>query len=230
MPKPTSFPQITRQQVRAVDQIAIEQFGVPGVVLMENAALGCVDILAARSAQCVRICCGKGNNGGDGLAMARHLELLGIPTQTLLFCPAGEITGDAAIQLNILQKSGLPLEIIPANVTDEALDRLLLDADWIVDALLGTGIKGNPRAPMDRVIRAINRSKAQRMAVDLPSGLDCDAGTPGDPTVQATVTVTFVAPKIGFATETAKPYLGEVVTVGIGAPRQAIEQAMREGL
>lgn len=228
MPNHTGFSQITRQQVRAVDQIAIHQFGVPGVVLMENAARGCVDILAARKPQCVRICCGKGNNGGDGLAMARHLDLLGIPTKTLLFCSSEEITGDAAIQLNIVQQAGLPLEILAADSTDETLDQLLAGADWIVDALLGTGMQGNPRAPLDQVIRAINRSSAKTMAIDLPSGLDCDAGTPGEPTVEATVTVTFVAPKLGFAAESAKPYLGEVVTVDIGAPRQAIEQAMRK--
>ncbi|MCC9604748.1 NAD(P)H-hydrate epimerase [Blastopirellula sp. JC732] len=221
----TSLSQITRQQVRAVDRISIENFGVPGVVLMENAARGCVDILAAHGARCVRICCGKGNNGGDGLAMARLLDLRGIPTQTLLFCPPTEITGDAAVQLNIVQKAELPLVIVPADATDEALDQLLSGADWIVDALLGTGMRGNPRSPLDRVIQAINRSDAQKLAVDLPSGLDCDLGTPGEPTVEATVTATFVAPKVGFAVETAKRYLGEVVTVDIGAPRQAIERA-----
>lgn len=222
----SSLSQISRAQVRAVDQISIEKFGVPGVVLMENAARGCVDILADRGAKCVRICCGKGNNGGDGLAMARLLDLAGIQAKTLLFCPPDEIAGDAAVQLNIVQKAGLPLEIIPSDVTDETLDCLLTDADWIVDALLGTGMQGDPRPPLDRVIAAINRSDAKRMAVDLPSGLDCDKGTPGDPTVEATVTVTFVAPKLGFAAETAQAYLGEVITAGIGAPRQAIEQAI----
>ncbi|TWT31560.1 Bifunctional NAD(P)H-hydrate repair enzyme Nnr [Blastopirellula retiformator] len=222
----SSLSQISRAQVRAVDQISIEKFGVPGVVLMENAARGCVDILADRGAKCVRICCGKGNNGGDGLAMARLLDLRGIPTKTLLFCPPDEITGDAAVQLNIVQKAGLPLEIIPADVTDKTLDRLLIDADWVVDALLGTGMQGDPRPPLDRIIQAINRSSAKRLAVDLPSGLDCDQGTPGDPTVDATVTATFVAPKKGFAAESAKPWLGEVVTADIGAPRQAIEMAM----
>lgn len=223
----TRFSQITRKQVRAVDQIAIELFGVPGVVLMENAARGAVDILAARQPQCVRICCGKGNNGGDGLAMARHLDLVGIPVKTLLFCPPSEITGDAAIQLGIVQKAQLPLEIIPADLTDAALDQLLAGADWIVDALLGTGLQGNPRPPLDRVIRAMNRSAAATLAVDLPSGLDCDLGTPGDPTVEAEVTVTFVAPKLGFAADAAQPYIGQVVTVDIGAPRQALEQAVR---
>lgn len=219
---------ISRQQARMIDQVAINRYGVPGAVLMENAARGCAEILAARRPRRVILCCGKGNNGGDGLAMARHLDLLGVATQTLLFSSPDEIRGDAALQLNIVRQADLPLEIVPAEVSDAALDQLLQNADWIVDALLGTGVQGKPRAPLDQVIRAINRSGAQRMSIDLPSGLDSDTGTPADPTIAASVTVTMVAPKLGFSADSAKPYLGEVLTTGIGAPQKAIETALKE--
>ena len=212
---------LSRDQVRAIDRRAIEEFGVPGVVLMENAGRGAAELLISLGVPgLVTICCGKGNNGGDGFVIARHLDNAGVPVRVLLFCPPEALTGDALISYRIIAKSGLPITIyLDASFDDRALSGELARSAWIVDALFGTGLTGAVRPPFDRVIGAINASKARVLAVDIPSGLDCDTGEPLGPTVRANHTVTFVAMKKGFANAAAKAWLGEVHIVDIGAPR-----------
>src|SRR5207248_8475814 len=126
--------------VRALDRRAIEEFGVPGVVLMENAGRGAAELLLSLGVRSrVVLCCGKGNNGGDGFVIARHLDRRGVPVRVLLFCPTDQLTGDAAINYHIITRSGLPIRVIP----DAAeLGRELAGAEWVVDALFGTGLSG----------------------------------------------------------------------------------------
>jgi NAD(P)H-hydrate epimerase len=208
---------LTRAQVRDIDRKAIEEFGVPGVVLMENAGRGAAELLLSLGANgTVVICCGKGNNGGDGFVVARHLDNRGIPVRVLLFAHPEEITGDAAINYRILQLSGLHLR----NQPDLAeLESELATAAWVVDALFGTGLSGPVRPPLDLVIAAVNASGKAVLAVDIPSGLDCDTGLSLGKTIRATHTATFVAPKAGFANPGAQEWLGRVHVVDIGAPR-----------
>ena len=215
---------LTRDEVRAIDRRAIEEFGVPGAVLMENAGRGAAEVLLSLGARGpVVVCCGKGNNGGDGFVIARHLDNRGVPVRVLLFAKPDELTGDAAINCEIVRRSGVPLEVRGGQPVDvESLRRELAAAGWVVDALFGTGLAGAVRPPFDRVIAAINASGAQVLAVDIPSGLDCDTGAPLGPTVRAQHTVTFVAPKTGFAETTARAWLGTVHVVDIGAPRAAL--------
>jgi NAD(P)H-hydrate epimerase len=211
---------LTRAQVREVDRRAIEDFGVPGVVLMENAGRGAASVLLELGASGpVVICCGKGNNGGDGFVIARHLDNHGVVVRILLFAKPNDLTGDAQTNFRIVEKSGLTIAILPepAEVT-----RALAAASWIVDALFGTGLGGPVRPPYDGVIEAVNASGKPVLAVDLPSGLDCDTGFPMGPTVRAGHTVTFVEPKAGFANPEAREWLGEVHVVDIGAPRAAL--------
>ncbi|HYV36542.1 MAG TPA: NAD(P)H-hydrate epimerase [Gemmataceae bacterium] len=210
---------LTRAQVREIDRRAIEEFGVPGVVLMENAGRGAAEILLSLGVKGpVVICCGKGNNGGDGFVIARHLDNRGIPVQVLLFAKPEDLTGDAAINYRIIERCGMPLLIQPDSLK---LQALLASTDWIVDALLGTGLSGVVRGPIESVIRSINASAKPVLAVDIPSGLDCDSGQSLGTTIRATHTVTFVAEKVGFANPMAKEYLGQVHVVDIGAPRNA---------
>ena len=130
------------------------------------------------------ICCGRGNNGGDGLVVARHLDIDGVPVRVLLFARPEDVTGDAAINLGILMHSGFPVEAIDPHTQDDAwLRRELRTAEWIVDALFGSGLQGPLRPPFDRVVNAINDSPGRVLAVDIPSGLDCDTGQPMGPTV-----------------------------------------------
>lgn len=218
---------LSRAEVREIDRRVIEEFGLPGIVLMENAARGCVECLVREGMTGpVVICAGRGNNGGDGFVMARHLENRGISVKVLLFGDPEKLRGDAAINFGVLTRSGTPLKIMNGAVSEAELPAELDGADWIVDALLGTGSQGSLRPPFPSIIRAINNSGARVLAVDLPSGMDCDSGLPADPDcpvmVKAEVTTTFVARKQGFDHPSAAEYTGRVYVVEIGAPRAAL--------
>ena len=211
---------MTRQQVREIDERAIREFGMPGIVLMENAGRGTAELLLRLAApESVVICAGKGNNGGDGFVIARHLENRGVGVRVLLFCDPAELKGDAATNHRIIAAAGTPLRSLPATVTEATLTAELQGADWIVDALLGTGTQGDVREPYATVINAINRSGAHVLAVDLPSGLDCDTGRPLGPCVRAEQTATFVARKTGFDAPGATGWTGAVHVIDIGVPR-----------
>lgn len=210
---------LNRDQVREVDRRAIEEYGMSGLVLMENAGRGCTDRLYELGVTGpVAILCGRGNNAGDGFVIARHLDLRGLSVRVLLFCDPGGLRGDAQANYEVLSKCDVPIMVLET-ADDERFDAALNGADWIVDALLGTGAHGEPRPPLDQVIQQANETPAKRMAVDLPSGLDCDTGQAAQRTFQADHTCTFVAAKTGFATETAKRFIGQVHVQDIGAPR-----------
>src|SRR5262249_13308641 len=146
----------------------------------------------------VVICCGKGNNGGDGFVIARHLDIHSVPVKVLLFSQPEALTGDAAVNYGIISKAGLPIKTHSGpTVAEDVLRGEFSTAAWIVDALFGTGLSGPLRAPFDGIVEAINASAARVLAVDIPSGLDCDSGQPLGPTVKATHTATFVAMKKG---------------------------------
>jgi NAD(P)H-hydrate epimerase len=215
---------LTRDQVRTIDRRAIDEFGVPGVVLMENAGRGAAEVLLSLGVQGgVAVCCGKGNNGGDGFVIARHLDIRGVSVRVLLFAQPEELTGDAAINYHILSRSGIPLDQRGGQPVDAgALARELATAEWVVDALFGTGLAGAVRPPFDQVISAINTSGTRVLAVDIPSGLDCDTGEPLGATVRAQHTVTFVAAKKGFANPASRDWTGTVHVSAIGAPRAAL--------
>jgi NAD(P)H-hydrate epimerase len=214
---------LTRQQVREVDHLAIEEFGVPGVVLMENAGRGTAELLRALGVHGrVVIVCGKGNNGGDGFVIARHLDNWQLPVRVLLFSRPEELAGDALINYRIIRQTGLALEAQTEPIDFPALRQELAGAEWIVDALFGTGLSGPLRAPFDDVVRTINASSARVLAVDIPSGLDCDTGQPLGTCVRAQHTATFVALKKGFAEPSAAQWLGQVHVLDIGAPRRIV--------
>jgi NAD(P)H-hydrate epimerase len=215
---------LSRDQVRSIDRRAIDEFGMSGLVLMENAGRGCVEVLASLGCHGpVAIVCGKGNNAGDGFVMARHLDLRGIAVRVLMLGPPGDLRGDAAANHAIAAKAGIPLVDVSGPLDAARLEPELSGAEWIVDALLGTGALGPPRPPWDEVIGTLNRQRARKLAVDLPSGLDCDTGVPAEPTFRADHTCTFVARKLGFDNPAAVEFLGTVHVVDIGAPRRLLE-------
>lgn len=232
MPKPA----LRRDEVRDVDRRAVEDYGLPGIVLMENAGRGAAELLIRLGiAGPVLICAGKGNNGGDGFVIARHLDLAGYEPRVLLFCDPAGLTGDAAINYRVLKSAGMAGSVMGENPDDAAVRQDLATADWIVDALLGTGARGTLREPYLSTIAAINRSGKKVLAVDLPSGMDCDTGlglddgAGGRRCVQATHTATFVAAKWGFLQPGAERLTGAVHVIGIGAPRRLVEDVLREG-
>ncbi len=231
---------LTRKQSRELDRRAINEYGFSSLILMENAGRGCVDVLERLGIDGpVVILCGKGNNAGDGFVIARHLVIRGYECRVLLLAPAiepaNELRGDAAANFALLNSS---VEITKFTQPDDkplsstppyypaALDFHSRGAAWLIDALLGTGSQGNPRPPYDAVIDWINaRDKKTRvLAVDLPSGLDCDTGQPAAHTVRADHTCTFAAMKIGFTQPAAKPYLGKVHICDIGVPPRLIDE------
>jgi NAD(P)H-hydrate epimerase len=226
---------LNRHWIREVDRRAIHEYGMSGLVLMENAARGAVDVLL--DIECrgpVVIFCGKGNNGGDGFAMARHLDGRGVAVRVVLTVAVSDLQGDAAANFAVLQKCQVPLILLrdaestlPA-VIAKRVDQALAGCEWIVDALLGTGASGPPRPPLDAILAQLNQHSARKLAIDLPSGLDCDSGAPVENAFRAHHTVTFVAPKPGLLAPPAQPYVGQLHVVDIGAPRVLIEEIMQQ--
>jgi len=217
---------LTRDQARELDRRAIEECGIPGAVLMENAGRAMVDLLRMLGIQgTVVICCGPGNNGGDGFVIARHLDNAGVAVRVLLFARPEALTGDAALNYRILVNGGLLLEMFDLAALDEGrLRSELAKADWVVDALFGSGQRGPVRPPFDRIVEAINASGARVFAVDIPTGLDTDTGIPQGATIRALHTATVIAPKKGFASPEAAAWLGRVHVIDIGIPRRLLER------
>lgn len=218
---------LTRAQVREVDRRAIEHYHLPGIVLMENAAIHAADLawdmVDRTPAAVVQILCGGGNNGGDGLATARHLHNRGCHVKVALATDPARYKGDALINYQIVSAiHHHNLEIAPATPSD--IDNR---AALTIDALFGTGLS-KPIAGQTRdLILALNLAHTTILAIDLPSGLDCDTGDPlGDACVRATRTVTFVAEKSGFANPASRPYTGGITVADIGCPRQIIDEIL----
>jgi NAD(P)H-hydrate epimerase len=221
---------LSRDEARALDRRAMDEAGVPGVVLMENAGRGCAELLVRLGVQGrVVVCCGKGNNGGDGFVIARHLDNAGVAVAVHLFADHAELTGDAAVNYRILAHSGPPITTYPhGDVDDARLRQEFALADWIVDALFGSGLTGALRSPFDRIVRTINESSARVFAVDIPSGLDCDTGLPLGATVRAHHTATIAALKRGFVRPEAQAWVGKVHVIDMGVPRRMLETVVTE--
>ncbi len=219
-----TLPPLTREQVRSIDRKAIDDYGMTGLVLMENAGRGCADKLCELGIRGkVIIACGNGNNGGDGFVVARHLNARGYEVEVLFF-RGFPLASDARTNIAIIHRSTVMMTSLPDKIDIPTIQTVFEGADWIVDALLGTGAAGDPRSPISVLIHAGNTTSARKLAIDLPSGLDCDTGIPGSPTFRADHTCTFVAPKIGFANPAAKEYLGTVSVHDIGVPRKLLEE------
>jgi len=221
----SGFPRlVTAEQMAAIDRRAIAS-GVSGVDLMERAGARVLETLAERwhglAGLRVAVVCGKGNNGGDGLVVARLLAEEGVAVETWLGADRAELTGDAARLLLRLEAAGNQPHPLPEEHAD-AVEALQL-SDIIVDALLGTGLCGAPRAPQARIIQIINDCPRPVLAVDLPSGVDAADGHVESVAVSATVTVTFELTKVGHLFPPGRGHCGVLEVVDIGIPQSAIE-------
>jgi hydroxyethylthiazole kinase-like uncharacterized protein yjeF len=217
-----------REEVRAVDAWAIQEIGMPGVVLMENAGRSCAELvqqkLANRAHARVCIFCGTGNNGGDGFVIARHLIDAGFHVRIMLCGQRSKVRGDARIHLEILERLGHTVESLDPGTCSSSVCVMAFadDASLVVDALFGTGLHGDLTGEYRSLVEAINGLGKPVLAVDIPSGLDCDTGLPLGTAVRAAWTVTFVAMKKGFlAFPQASRYTGEiyVASIGVEPPR-----------
>lgn len=208
---------LSRDEARELDRRAIQEMGIPGVVLMENAGRNIANyLLSLKPKGPVAVCCGKGNNAGDGFVIARYLDNHDVPVRVLLLGQSEKYKGDAEINYQILAKSGIAMRFCPDS---QSLQKELENADWIVDAIFGTGLSGEVRASYYQMIQVINDQNAKILAVDIPSGLDCDTGRSLGIAVQAQQTVTIVASKKGFNNPEAQPYLGKITVIDIGIPK-----------
>lgn len=218
----------TIDAIRELDRLAVSEFGLSGAVLMENAARSAaaeaMRMLAERApGGRVVIFCGSGNNGGDGLALARHLHNAAIEVEIILaFDPdSARLSDEAAMNLRCCRRMALPM-IAAADAA--SVERLIEGgapaADLVVDALLGTGSRFAPRPPIDRLIEWINTSEAPVLSIDVPSGLDAQSGEAPGACVRADLTLALVGIKVGFLEARAQTFLGEIVIGDIGVPRE----------
>ncbi|MHB9144935.1 MAG: NAD(P)H-hydrate dehydratase [Symbiobacteriia bacterium] len=216
------------RQVRSIDQRASNDFGVPSLLLMENAGAGVAAaaqrLLPDGSQGPVLVLAGKGNNGGDGLVAARHLQAAGLAVTVALFADPQDLTGDARTNLEIAQRCGLDISIVRSEAELGGLAGLAyLGPALVIDALLGTGVTGAPRGLMAAGIRFVNGMAAPVLAVDIPSGLDADTGRAEGDCVRATCTVTMGCLKPGLLQYPGRDLAGEVQVVSIGWPLPAVQ-------
>jgi len=218
---------VTAEQMRQMDRIAIEQYGIPGLLLMENAGLQVVNHAEQRfggwQGKRVLVLCGTGNNGGDGMVVARHAMQRGAEVLVVLAGDPEKVTGDARTNLHIAQKLGIVRPLQNA----EDLAHLWGRADWdlVVDALLGIGVTGEVRGLIGEVIGFFQSCPVPVVAVDVPSGIDADTGAVCGRAIRATLTITFGAMKVGLAVHPGAEYAGELVVADIGIPAVEVERA-----
>ena len=213
------------EQMRNIDRRTTERFGVPSIVLMENAAIAVVDAIFEHYAESDRVAlvCGTGANGGDGFAVARHLENRGVVPVIVIVGDRDAIRGDARTNLDICERLGIPIYEIRDSAGVETALAHAADADLVVDALFGTGLNRAPAGVQADVIRGLAELRIPVLAIDLPSGANASSPQPFEPCVQAEVTVTFAAPKVCHVFEPAALYCGEVIVADISIPEIAID-------
>jgi ADP-dependent NAD(P)H-hydrate dehydratase / NAD(P)H-hydrate epimerase len=214
---------LTAQQMGDVDRLTTEQFGMPSLLLMENAGRSVVDELQKalpriRSSR-ILVLCGHGNNGGDGFVVARQLAMRGARAEVLLLADPGRLKGDALINWNIVKASGPAVRIVPEPADAVALLRRGRRFDVVVDALFGTGLSHPVGPGFSEVIEWVNsESGAFVAAIDIPSGIMADSSEVSGPAVKAALTVTFSALKLSLVVPPAADWAGKVVVAPIGSP------------
>ncbi|MHB0969252.1 MAG: NAD(P)H-hydrate dehydratase [Thermoanaerobaculia bacterium] len=216
---------LTAGQMRNIDRRAIETFGIPSIVLMENAALAVVDAIETHypTAARVVIFCGPGQNGGDGFAVARHLSNRGRDPRIVIVGGRDAIAGDAKTNLEICEKMRIHIEQVDqTDALDQSLARAT-DADLAVDAIFGTGLNRPAEGVFAEAIHGLAALRLPIVAIDIPSGLNGSAPQVVEPAVQADLTVTFAQPKVAHIFEPAASYCGEVIVADISIPEAAVE-------
>ncbi len=213
---------VTANEMAEIDRYTIDSIGIPGMVLMENAGVCVVQeikrLLDSVKDKNVLVLCGKGNNGGDGFVVSRHLRNMGTQVTTIVFGRKDKIKGDAKTNLDIYEKVGGEVlwETTPEHIGN------LASIDLIVDALLGTGVQGPLKSPLDEIVHLINRAHCPVVAIDLPTGMHADTGQIYGECVNATVTVTMAHPKMGLLFYPGKKHAGDVVVADIGIPHHIV--------
>lgn len=216
---------LDKTQMQEADRITITEYGVPSIVLMENAALSVVKVISEKFSDIedVAILCGKGNNGGDGLAVARHLFNKGYNVKVYLFAKLNELKGDARTNLSICQKMGIEIKSITSEkIFFEAFTELF-DSPLIVDGLFGTGLEKPLEGFWATVVETVNTLPSIILSIDIPSGLNASQWEVAGPAIKAHTTVTFGGYKIAHIFPPASRYCGRVHLFDIGIPRELLQ-------
>lgn len=213
---------VNSDQMREIDRRTIDEFGIPSIVLMENAGRGAaevaMDMLSGKENPKIVCICGRGNNGGDGFVAARHLVNSGVETEIFLIGEPSELKGDADINFRILKKMKVDVRMLVKQnlkIFQEKLEKY----DLIIDAIFGIGLSRDVEGLHRSVINMLNSSEKDILSVDVPSGLDVTEGSVKGVCVKATKTVTFALPKTGFIKNMGPVHTGELITVDISVPK-----------
>ena len=223
---------LTGAEMKRLDRWAIDIYGMPSLLLMENAGAAAVkksgQILNKLEGKQIIILAGKGNNGGDALVAARHLHDLGAEIRLFLVFAPEEMSGDVAVNWQLIEKKGLKWHMLRDENSFYILRLRLNQCDLVIDGIFGTGFKGSPDNNVVRVIQAVNESNVPVLAIDIPSGLDADTGRVENCAVKADHTITFAWLKRGLVLFPGKKYAGNVEVADISLPKEAVNELEQE--
>lgn len=228
------LPVVTAEEMRDIDKRTIEELGLPGAVLMENAGralVSCVEELqGARPIGIVSVLCGSGNNGGDGYVAARVLRERGIAVRLYAASPVANLKGDARLHAQAFVACGGELRTLHGSVELEREREALSESDIVVDALFGTGLDREIAGHWREIIECLNASPCQVIAADMPSGLRADNGQTLGVAVQANATVTFASAKVAHAGAPGFSSCGQLIIAEMGIPKQLAVEVAEIGL
>ncbi len=214
---------VTSEQMKQIDKRAQEEFGMPSVILMENAGRGAsrvaLDMLPKEKKAKAVCVCGKGNNGGDGFVCTRHLINNSIDVDIFLLGNPNGLKGDAKINYRILRKMGKTVKILKNKKTLDLFKRSLKKARLLIDAIFGIGLSGEVKQPYKNIIDLMNQCEKPILALDVPSGLDATEGKVLGSCIKAAKTITFALPKTGFIKNDGPYYAGEIIVADISIPK-----------
>lgn len=215
---------VTAAQMRRLDEIAIRDYSIPSLLLMENAGRSVCDVISREYRPCrVVIVVGKGNNGGDGLVVSRHLYNRGYEIDVVLLEDPSKLKADPLLNFSIMRDMKIPWTQADKMGAEAEVFARCQSADLVVDAIFGIGIKGPVCGIFESAIRAINKSGKPVVSIDIPSGLDGDTGWVDSVAVKAAWTVALAWPKAGVFSNDGPRYAGKIETVDIGLPRELLE-------
>ena len=223
---------VTAEEMRRLDKEALEKFGIPSIILMENAGRAvyktACKMLAGQKKKKIICVCGKGNNGGDGFVAARHLVNNGFAADIFLVSDPGTLKGDAKINYDILDKMKINIKLLKEDHDFDNFKESLKKARLLIDAIFGIGILGEVKEPFAGVINLMNESRKPILAVDTPSGLDATEGKAPGACIKATKTVTFAFPKTGFIKNDGPDKIGALVVADISLPAPGPRKGEKE--
>ena len=219
------IPSLTAEQMKQVDSLAVQFFGLDILQLMENAGRNVAEtaklVLGKFRGKEITILCGKGNNGGDGIVSARWLINWGAKVKVILACHPDELSEENRAQLGVLRSMFADvLHLIHSYQYEDAIKK----ADLVIDGLLGYGINGDPKGLHAQLIEFTNQNAKKVLAIDIPSGLNPDTGQPYNPCIKADATITFCLPKKGLLEKPAKEFVGKLYLGDIGIPTEVFEK------